>query len=222
MDIVSLKNKINDVLLESASKNKKNSEGKAAFALLNETVFKEIYYAIDNLQNGIVADKEHILENIAIIKKYINHIPHKQYDKLTATKIDESINYLVNYKKKSALTINDYHKHLKNIEKHIQENNERMSSQKDYKLFVENLKNLPKEHYLIVEQLALSNDKKEFFYNLKNDVSSFITEEIKGCDTQDDKFLLYEAREKIAVKEYDENTYVKDIIEMVKVKELIQ
>lgn len=222
MDIVSLKNKINNVLLESTSNNKKNSEGKAAFALLKETVFKEIYYAIDNLQNGIVSDKEHILENIAIIKKYINHIPQKEYEKLIVTKIDESINFLVNYKKKSALTINDYHKHLKNIERHLQENNEKMSSQKDYKLFVENLKNLPKEHYIIVEQLALTNDKKEFFYNLKNDVSSFITEEIKGCDTQDDKFLLYEAREKIAVKEYDENTYVKDIIEMVKVKELIQ
>jgi hypothetical protein len=221
MDIVSLKNKINDLLLESTSSKKANQkEAKAAYLLLKETLFKEIYYAVDNLQNGVISDKEHIMENIRIIKNNIKYVPKKQYENFFVTNIDESINFLVNYKK-SALTLNEFYEHIDRVQQHIVENKERMVNKKDYSLFVENLKKLPQEHYIIVEQLALAENKQDYFTKLKEEISSFITEEIQKCEVQDDKFLLYEAREKIANKEYDENTYVKNIIEMVKIKELI-
>lgn len=223
--VVYLKNIINETLLKASlgeiDVNSNDVQGCTKF--VKDSLTGDIYFAIENLQSGIIQESEidnYINFNILFLKE--NNILFKNIniEKTIITPIDESIQYLID-NERSPKNLYIYNKHYDNIKQHILSNEIRLNESSIFENYNKLFDQIPADIKIILEEISIIEDKKAYFLNIQENIINTIKQELSKTTNVDEKLLLYEAKENISSINYDEKTYVDHIVFMKKMENII-
>lgn len=223
MNIVSNKNVLSSLIKESISTDNKKQLKDILTTFKSNNMLSEAYFAIDNIQYGIVKEnvRGYIIEHVNILRKNKKALLLiKNVKPFATTPIDEDIEYLIN-NKKTAKNYSIWEGKIFNIASHIKKNTKLASQSIDKDKILESLKKLPENHKILIKELALAPNKQHFYEDYKNACLLKIESMLKEEKNKEHKLLLYEVQEKIDNLEFNEKQYVKDIVMITRVNEMI-
>jgi len=223
MNTVTNKNILSSFIQECIDK-KDNDKIKTIVKQLNrDKMLSEAYFAIDNLQYGIVKEnvRKYIIDHINILRKNKKALKLMETSNpYYATSIDEDIEYLLK-NKKTAKNYNIWESKIFNIVSHIQHNAEITSKTFNKEELLESLKRLPENHKNIIKNLTIAEDKQDFYGEFKKECLLKINALLKEEKNSSHKLLLYEVKEQVNNLKYHEKTYVKDIVKINRINEML-
>lgn len=223
MNIVSNKNVLSSLIKESISTDNKKQLKDILATFKSNNMLSEAYFAIDNIQYGIVKEniRSYIIEHVNILRKNKKALLLiKNVKPFVTTPIDEDIEYLIN-NTKTAKNYSVWEGKIFNIASHIKKNTELASQSIDKNKILESLKKMPENHKILIKELALAPNKQYFYEDYKNACLLKIENMLKEEKNKEHKLLLYEVQERIDNLEFNEKQYVKDIVMITRVNEMI-
>lgn len=223
MNIVANKNILSSLIKESIENKEKKKLENILDSFKKNKILSEAYFAIDNLQYGVVKEnlRNYVIDHINILREHRNALSIvKNIKPFQLTPIDNDIEYLSKHSR-NAKNYNIWESKIFNIVSHIEKNTELASKNIDKEKILESLKKMPENHKKIVQELASADNKKEFYHNFKSKCLIEINALLEGEENKEDKLILYEVKDKVNELNYNEKGYVKDIVMMNRIVEMI-
>lgn len=226
--IVSLKNIINKTLLDASLLNESLTETQindieACRNFIKDRDTGNIYFAVENLQSGIVEEKhvdQYIDYNINFLRGNKHILNNVVINPAHVCQIDEDIEYLISHEI-TPKTYTLYNEAYDRLRQHLLSNKENLSESHIYKMYEEKLNQLPPSTIAILEELSEIEDKATYFQETQQNILTMLKEELLKAGDSDQKVLIYEAREKICSLTYNDSDYVDNFVCMKNVHEAL-
>lgn len=180
-------------------------------------------------------NKKEIFENNSKLIDFIKDNKMDEYIDIDDDRMElfESIEYFL-LNKKSLKNIEEYKKNKdiikESINNRVIENknnsNDIVINESEYNSDLRNainkyLKELNEDELNLIEEIC-KNDKKEVFEKYKNETLNFISEQLTNSLSLEDKLDWNQLLNRIKLKEYKEETLLKDIISFISAKNIIE
>jgi len=223
MNIITNKNILSSFIKECIGNNDTEKLKTVIQRLNSNKMLSEAYFAIDNLQYGIVKEnlREYVISHINILKRNMKGLDIiKGAAPFNATDIDNDIAFLLK-NKKTAKNYNVWEAKVFKIASHLEQNTALASKDFNKNALLESLKLLPENHKQIIRDLTITEDKKGFYDNFKNNCILKINALLKEEKDNKHKLLLYEVKDHLTGLYFDSKNYVKDIVKINRINEMI-
>jgi hypothetical protein len=209
------------ILKESYDKNDKKTTSNILNEIKSNKELSKLYVIVDNLRRGKVTEEtvdNFIRENIEFAKA-IDYSKIK-FPLSENVKSDEEIYNNIGkilFEEKNPFNLVDYNEAYANVRKNLLESN---LIQKNLKETVQKLNEsfeaLEEADKVLVEGFISTpkNERNNLFESTKATCINLISKHIANADDDSSKVKMYEAKERVASMNYDESTFISDMIKI--------
>lgn len=217
--MVECKNLLTNLIKHVFEKKDAESVKQIKESFKRDKALREAYYAVDNLQNGFSNDAKHFIEhNKSIYSKYKTRLKELYAKGEDLKGIDASISYIFN-NDREAVNYDMYNEHYSKVEAHLLDNKSLFESTQKIGTLLEQAESLKDK--FIFEKLCNAPSKADFFLDFKTETVLKIDAMIKEESDKEQKLLLYEAKENISTRYFDEQTFVDDTLFINNVRKIL-